>query len=138
MNGAVLLGGVAMLIAWGVWGLAAKVATNQIGMQALLWGQIAAVALFPVYFLVFKELLPLKIDAGSIAWAIFAGALGVFGTMMLYVLLRAAPASIVIPLSALYPVVTVLLAFFFLHEELSFQRIIGIVFALAAIWLLST
>jgi bacterial/archaeal transporter family protein len=53
-------------------------------------------------------------------------------------LLRVAPANIVVPLSALYPVVTVILAYFFLHEDLSLTRIAGVGCALAAIWLLTS
>lgn len=137
MNNIVLIGGLAMLLAWGVWGIAAKLAIKEIGMQALLWGQAAALGLFPLYFLLFKELLPLQFNSLGIAWSVCAGALGVLGTMVLYLLLRAAPTSVVIPLSALYPVVTVVLAYVFLHEELSLPRVLGVVCALAAIWLLT-
>jgi transporter family protein len=58
--------------------------------------------------------------------------------MTFYVLLRVAPASIVVPLSALYPVVTVVLAYFFLHEDLSLPRVAGVACALVAIWLLTS
>jgi transporter family protein len=138
MNNAVLLGGVVLLLMWGVWGIAAKMAIKEVGLQVLVWSQVAALALFPLYFLLFKELLPIKLSGPGIGWALVAGALGVLGTLILYLLLRAAPTSIVIPLSALYPVVTVVLAYFFLHEEMPPTRILGVVCALAAIWLLTT
>jgi transporter family protein len=138
MNTTLLLGGAAMLLFWGVWGVVVKLATQEIGMQALIWGQLGAFGVFPFYFLIFKEMLPLELKAGTIALSVVAGALGVLGTMVFYLLLRAAPASVVVPISALYPVVTVVLAYIFLHEQLSITRIAGVVFALAAIWLLST
>ena len=138
MNLTLWLGGAAMLIFWGVWGIVVKLVTKEIGMQALVWGQLGAIGLFPVYFLLFKEMLPLELKASTIALSVVAGVLGVLGTMTFYVLLRAAPASVVVPLSALYPVVTVVLAYFFLHEDLTPTRIAGVVCALAAIWLLTS
>jgi transporter family protein len=138
MNLPVLAGGLGMFLAWGVWGLAAKFAVKQIGMQLLVWGQLATLALFPLYFILFKELLPLKLDATGIGWALVTGVLGALGTLFLYLTLRAAPTSTVIPLSSLYPVVTVILAYIFLQEELSPTRLLGVGCALAAVWLLTT
>ncbi len=137
MNPTVILGGTALLLLWGVWGLVAKFATNEIGMQVVIWGQVASLALFPFYFVLFKDLLPVQWNGIGIAWGLLAGALGISGTIVLYLLLRSAPTSIVIPISALYPVVTVVLAYIFLREELSLTRIIGVVCAVAAVWLLS-
>jgi len=138
MNPTLVFGSAAMLLFWGVWGIVVKLVTKDIGMQALIWGQLGAIGLFPVYFLLFKEMLPLEIKVGTIALSVVAGMLGVLGTMTFYVLLRIAPANIVVPLSALYPVVTVVLAYFFLHEDLSPMRIAGVACALAAIWLLTS
>ena len=138
MNLTLLLGSVAMLLFWGVWGIVVKLATREIGMQALFWGQLGAVCLFPLYFFLFKEMLPLELKASTIALSVVAGMLGVLGTVTFYVLLRVAPANVVVPLSALYPVVTVVLAFFVLHEDLSLNRVAGVVCALAAVWLLTS
>lgn len=77
-------------------------------------------------------------DAAGIGWALLAGALGALGTVSLYLTLGAAPASVVIPLSSLYPIVTVVLAYIFLQEELSPMRLLGVGCALAAVWLLTT
>lgn len=138
MNWAVLAGGLGMFFAWGIWGITAKIAVKHIGLQLLVWGQVATLLLFPLFFVLFRELLPLKMDATGIGWALLTGALGTLGTLFLYLTLRAAPASIVIPLSALYPVVTVILATVFLQEELSPTRLLGVLCALAAVWLLTT
>ena len=138
MNLTLLLGSGAMLLFWGVWGIVVKLATKEIGMQALFWGQLGAIGLFPLYFFLFKDMLPLELKASTIALSLVAGMLGVLGTMTFYVLLRVAPASIVVPLSALYPVVTVVLAYFFLHEDLSLPRVAGVACALVAIWLLTS
>lgn len=137
MNLTMWAGGLAMLLFWGVWGILIKLVTKDIGMQALIWGQVGSLAVFPIYFVLFKDMLPLQIRTGAIALGIATGALGVLGSMTLYVLLRVAPASVVVPISALYPIVTVILAYFVLHEELSLTRVAGVACAIVAIWLLS-
>ncbi|MBI5300906.1 MAG: EamA family transporter [Chloroflexi bacterium] len=137
MSVTVLLGGAALLIFWGVWGIAAKFAAQQVGMQALIWSQVASLGMFPLYFVFFKDMLPVEWKINGIAWALVSGALGVAGTAVLFLLLRHAPVSLVVPISALYPVVTVALAYVFLHEEMSPMRIAGVVCAVAAVWLLT-
>ena len=79
-----------------------------------------------VYFFLFPELLPVKWDAGAIAWALVTGVFGIAGSIILYLLLRAAPASIAVPLSSLYPIVTVVLSYFILRERITPQQWAGI------------
>ena len=137
MNLGVLLGGVVLLLLFGLWGITAKLAMKEIGLQIVIWAQVASTAVFPLYFVLFKDLLPLKLETGPVILALVTGALGIGGTIMLYLLLRVAPTSIVIPLSALYPVVTILLSLLILREQITPQQWLGIAFALAAIALLS-
>lgn len=138
MSPGILAGGLALLLVWGAWGLIAKFALRELELQAVIWNQLASLTLLPVYFLVFREMLPLKFAWTGIGWALLAGLLGAGGTLILYLLLRAAPASVVIPISALYPVVTVILSIFILGEKLSWQQGVGLVLAVSAIWLLSS
>lgn len=126
-----------MLLLFGVWGITAKLAMRGIGLQIVIWAQIASTAIFPIYFIIFKGLLPLKLEAGPVILALITGAMGIGGTIMLYVLLRVAPTSIIIPLSALYPVITIILSFLILREQITPQQWLGIAFAIAAIALLS-
>ncbi len=137
MNLGVLVGGIVLLLLFGLWGITAKLAMGGIGLQIVIWAQIAQTLIFPIYFLLFRDLLPLKFDGPAIVWALVTGALGIGGTIMLYVMLRVAPTSIVIPISALYPVITIVLSYFILHEKITAQQWLGIAFALVAIALLS-
>jgi bacterial/archaeal transporter family protein len=137
MNLGVLIGGIVLLLLFGLWGITAKLAMGGIGLQIVIWAQIAQTLIFPIYFVLFKDLLPLKLDGGAIVWALITGALGLGGTIMLYLMLRIAPTSIVIPLSALYPVVTIILSYLILHEKITPQQWLGIAFAIVAIALLS-
>jgi transporter family protein len=137
MTWSVLFGGIVLLVLFGVWGITAKFALREIGLQIVIWAQVASTAIFPLYFFLFKDLLPLKLETGAIIWALITGALGIGGTMMLYLMLRVAPTSIVIPISALYPVITVTLSFLILRERITPQQWLGILFALVAIVLFS-
>jgi bacterial/archaeal transporter family protein len=47
------------------------------------------------------------------------------------------PALVVVPLTALYPAVTVILSWIFLKEALTLRHLMGLGLALAAVWLLS-
>lgn len=47
------------------------------------------------------------------------------------------PAAVVVPVTGLYPAVTVILGSMFLHEALPLHRLMGIALALIAVWLLS-
>ncbi len=139
MNTSVVLGGILLLLLWGAYGIAGKFAVREIGLQVLLWSPVVWVLMLPACFLIFKELWPPRFDNfAGIGWAIGAGLLGVSGTIVFYWLLRGAPTNVVVPISALYPVVTVVLAFFILHEALTPMRIAGIALAVVAIWLLSS
>ena len=125
MNLGVLLGGVVLLLLFGLWGITAKLAMKEIGLQIVIWAQVASTAVFPLYFVLFKDLLPLKLETGPVILALVTGALGIGGTIMLYLLLRVAPTSIVIPLSALYPVVTILLSLLILREQIYAAAVVG-------------
>lgn len=138
MNQGVVLGAMALLLVWGAWGLIAKFALRELDMQAVVWNQLASFTLIPIYFLFFREMLPIRFVWTGIGWALMAGLLGGGGTLILYTLLRSAPASVIIPISAIYPVITVLLSVLFLGEKLTWQQVVGLVFAVAAIWLLSS
>ncbi len=59
------------------------------------------------------------------------------GMISYFFLLNRFPASVAIPLSALYPAITVIFALIFLKETLSLTQVLGIFFALLAVFLLS-
>jgi transporter family protein len=71
------------------------------------------------------------------ALAFFTGALGALGGLAYFFALRDAPVSIAAPLTAMYPVVTVLLAFALLREPVSARQWTGVLLALAAVWLMA-
>ena len=69
--------------------------------------------------------------------ALLAGLFGGLGYIFFIKALEKGEASIVIPLTALYPAVTVILAFLILGEKISIYQVIGVILALIAIILIS-
>ena len=71
-------------------------------------------------------------------YALLTGLLGGAGNMAFYIALeRGGKVSVVVPLTGLFPLVTVLAAYFILKEKLSRPQGAGLIMALTAIYLLS-
>ena len=97
--------------------------------------------LLPLILLVWRS--PRNAGGGEgrrigIGWAFLTGILGGTGNIAFFhALSMGGKASIVSPVTALFPLVTVVLAVTFLHERIGTTQKIGLVVALAAIYLLS-
>src|SRR5262245_35615870 len=125
------------VVFWGAWGLLSKVASVDLS-PALIHVLSTAGAFCVAPFLV-RGLPPEPARArkGMIVSA-GAGILGSSGNILLYAALsRGGLASVVVPLTALYPVLTIALAIVFLRERLWRDQLIGLVLAPAAILFLS-
>jgi drug/metabolite transporter (DMT)-like permease len=80
---------------------------------------------------------PWNLSAKDWAVGIAVGLLMAIGTLALFAAMRRGKASIVTPLTALYPLVTVILAVLFLNEHLDLTKIAAIAVALIAAMALS-
>ncbi len=75
----------------------------------------------------------------GIGWAFLTGILGGTGNIAFFrALVVGGKASVVVPATALFPVVTVILALSFLKERLGRAQKAGLIIALVAIYLLSS
>src|SRR5688572_12532206 len=123
---------VATLVLWGFTGLTQKLSTNNISAEMSFISFATAMAVISVVIL---AAFPMRWDLAPVGWfwAILAGAIHGFGTLASFGAYRVGgKASVVTPLAALYPVVTVFLAVLFLSEQLKMRAILGIGFAIAA------
>jgi transporter family protein len=64
--------------------------------------------------------------------------MGGFLVIIFYTVLKQAPASVVIPVSTLYVLVTVVLSYLFLGEAITIKQLAGIVLGLVSIYLLTS
>lgn len=117
---------------WGTWGVVVKFA-----LQGLAWPQLfvfSTATLVAVAALVLVAARPvLAVPTETLLPAIVASLLGSIGTITLYVALTAGGrASVVIPLTAAYPVVTAALSVAILREGVDATKVAAVVLFVAA------
>ena len=79
----------------------------------------------------------ISVGSPGFNYALIAGIMMTAGTIALYLALQGGNAIIVIPLTSIYPVVTIVLSYFILHEEISLVKGVGVVLALVALVLIA-
>ncbi len=126
------------ILLWGAWGAVSKVASG--GIDANTNQVYFTLGLLPLILVILRS--P-RLEGGEkrnagIRWAFITGILGGTGNIAFFhALVIGGKASIVIPVTALFPLVTVILATAFLHERMGRAQKIGLVVALVAIYILS-
>ena len=127
---------VVTLLAWGVVGLLQKLSTNYISAESsLIWLVVGYLLLEP---LLYPGKILFTYSGWNITWAILSGALNALGALALFAALKnGGKASIVSPLTALYPLVVILLVPFVLHESITLLQGVGVVCTLIAVACLS-
>jgi transporter family protein len=137
-----LLWSVATVALWSLWGLVSKVASTGVDVYAnqLLYTAGLAPLLAFAGWTVWKRSPQesVKDRRKGVFWAFLTGILGGLGNMAFFqALVKGGKASVVAPVTALFPTVTVLLAVLFLKERLGCAQWIGLSLAFVAIYLLS-
>jgi bacterial/archaeal transporter family protein len=126
-----------VLVCWGIAGLLQKLSTNHLSAEtALVWLMVG-------FFLLDPWLYPqesiLMYSGRSLAFALLSSLLNALGAWALLAAMKhGGKASIVVPFTALYPLVTVSLAPLLLHEPITLHQCAGVACALIAVVLLST
>lgn len=124
------------LIAWGIVGLLQKLSTTYISAESsLIWLVVGFLLIEPIFY---PGKTVFDYSGWNLAWALMSGLLNALGAWALFAALKnGGKASIVAPLTALYPVVVIVLVPFVLHESITRLQLAGIVCALTAVTLLS-
>ena len=121
---------------WGAWGFLGKVASQHLPAQQVyllaVSGHLAVVG-----YLLVGGLGPVSWQPGGVGAALGAGLAMAVGLLLFFEALARGPATVVVPLTALYPAVAVVLSRIFLQEALTLRHLAGLALALAAVWLLS-
>ncbi|HZG25122.1 MAG TPA: DMT family transporter [Chitinophagaceae bacterium] len=123
-------------LCWGVWGVLAKLIAEDVSpyLNHVLF---TIGMLFTVPF-VLKKCRVKKLNKKGLMWGIIAGSFALIGNLgVYYAFSSGGEASIVIPLTNLYPIVTILIAILLLKERLNLYNVLGLLLALPAIILLS-
>jgi len=123
---------------WGLWGFLGKLAGTHMSDKSLLFsGIMAFVFVLPLVWLVYPEGKVFDIKNIYYYIGLLSGLAGGLGVVFFYAALKREDASKVVVLTALYPLVAVILSFFILHEKITVYKVIGITCALTATLFLS-
>jgi bacterial/archaeal transporter family protein len=123
------------VVALGVWGVAGKLA-----LRSLSWGDVLVVTAV-VYAVTAVGLLALgragvRFESNT-WWALVAGVCVVSALILFYLALESGDVSKVVPISAAYPAVTLILSAIFLAEHVSLAKVGGLVLVIGGVVLLS-
>lgn len=124
------------LFSFGVWGLFTKLAINYIDSKSALVYQtigVLIIGLITVGLLGFKPATDIK----GLSYALITGLAYGIGCLFYFVAADHGKIITVVTLTALYPLITIVLSFLILRETISLQQCIGIGLAILAIFLLN-
>jgi len=121
---------------FGLWGFFPKLSTNYIDPKSALIYEVAGGMVIGLVTLCLVEFRP-EFHIRGTAYAILTGMAGTLGVLFFFFALSRGRASIVVTLTALYPLVTILLAYFLLREPISLRQGVGMILALIAMVLFS-
>lgn len=124
------------IIWWGVWLFLSKLGSDRVSPEQL---QILfTLGIIPPSILAWAQLgFKVETDRRGVIYGISNGILSGLGMLAFYAALARGQASIVGPFTALFPLLTVALAFAILRERINRIQAAGMVLALAAILLLA-
>ncbi len=128
---------IATLASWGLWGFFSGLAVENIEPKSALIYEIIGELVIGA---VVVSIIGFSISVGTtpILTGIIAGTALLFGMLMFFTALDAGKTSIVVPLTALYPIITIILGYLILNETISTMQGLGMVLALIAAYLLRT
>jgi len=137
-----LLWSLVTIVLWGTWGFVSKIASA--GMDAYVNQVLYTAGLVPLMVFVAWTVHrsgsheSKEIRRVGVFWAFLTGILGGVGNIFFFqAMVVGGKASVVAPVTALFPMVTVFLAMTFLHERLGRTQWFGLLLAFIAIFLLS-
>lgn len=125
-------------VIWGIWGFLGKIASKTIEAQNLLIiSSLGSALALPITIILFRKYFDFPVSSSSHYLALISGFLGGVGALFFFFAISKGDASKVVVITAMYPVITIILSFFFLKEPLGLEKIIGISLAIAAVVVLS-
>ncbi len=123
------------LVVWGFFGFLSKIVLNHLDWkQVYVISGLSSAVLIVAVSLFLRPAIDFR-NTGTMV-AMLAG-VTVIGSLSFFIALSQGKASIIIPMTALYPVVGVALGFLILHEKINLFQGLGIILAIASVFLLS-
>lgn len=136
LNGLIFL----TIICWGGWGIFDKKALEQAGQtEVMLCLYILSVPFAPLAYLILNLSVPgWTISLNSILWTGLASLCYIIALLAYLQAMKRSEASLVLGITAGYPLVLQFIAFFFLKEALVLERLVGAVIIGAGVTLIGS
>lgn len=132
-----LIPAIACLVAWGISRFFPKLATQHIDPKSAFVYEVSGeliIALFMLASLGFKP----SFHSKGTPLALLAGVFGGLGVYWYLVAAQRGGVSQLVSLTALYPIITVMLGVFLLNDPITAKQMLGIVLAIIAVILVAT
>jgi transporter family protein len=126
------------LFLWGFGNFVAKIASGLIGTRAAIWDRVGSiVVVILLTFFLSQKNTPGPTSVKGALLGLSVGLITGTGTFLFYRLLTYKQASWVVPITSVYPIVTIVLALLFLHEKMDLRQMFGVVLGMISVYLLS-
>jgi len=125
------------LVLFGLWGFFPKLTVAHLDARSALVYQTIGSVLVGLIVLFSLKMQP-DFNLRGMVFAILTGIAGVTGTLCFFAAASRGRISLVVSITALYPMITIILAAIFLKEPLTTRQLAGMASALVAILLMSS
>ena len=128
--------GILALIVWGFWGFFPKLATNYLDPKSVIIYEILGGILIGIIVLAVMKFKP-QFHKKATLFGILTGIFGSTGALFFLFAISQGNASVIVTMTALYPLITIALAFLILKERVTKKQSIGMILAFIAMVLFS-
>jgi len=119
---------------YGLWGFFPKLAVSYINPASAIVYEVAGTIVVGLLAMKIVGFRP-EVHPKGILYAVLTGVTGMLGTLFFFYSVKNGKVSVVVSLTALYPLITIILATLFLREPISPRQIVAMFLALAALYL---
>lgn len=124
------------LILWGFWGFLPKVSTKYIDPKsALVYQAIGSIIVGLGVLVSIRD--QIQWQTTGAFWALMTGLFGMLGSLFFLQAVSRGKVTAIVTMTALYPLISILLALIFLKEPFGLKQGLGVICALAALVLFS-
>lgn len=125
------------LLLYGLWAFFPKLASLHLPVRDVILYQMIGINIVGLVLLISAKV-KVQVNLPGILFSVLGGASGIIGTYCFIKAFGEGKTYVVVTLTALYPIITIILAFIFLREILTVKNMLGILFALIAMYLFAT
>jgi len=119
---------------YGLWGFFPKLAVSYISPGSAIVYEVAGTIVVGLLAMKIVGFRP-EVHPKGILFAVLTGVTGMLGTLFFFYSVKNGKVSVVVSLTALYPLITIILAYLFLREPISSRQLVAMFLALVALYL---